>query len=96
VVSLYLDLDPEEFATPSARESEVHSLIDGAAREVEADDTLEHQDLIALREDLERLRGYLTSDEPPFQGARGLAVFAPGRDELFEVIQIPRRRRSRR
>src|SRR2546430_675978 len=89
VVSLYLDLDPsEEFATPRARESEVHSLIDGAAREVDADDTLGHENLVAVREDLARLRDYLTSDEPPFQGARALAVFVSGRDELFEVIQL--------
>jgi hypothetical protein len=89
VVSLYLDLDPsEQFATPGARESQVHSLIDGAAREVDADDSLDHENLVAVREDLERLRDYLTSDEPPFQGARALAVFASGRDELFEAIQI--------
>ena len=88
VVSLYLDLDPEEFATPPARESQVHSLLDGVGHEVEADETLDHEDLIALREDLGRLRTYLTSDEPPFQGARALAVFASGRDELFEVIQL--------
>jgi len=46
VVSLYLDLDPsEQFATPGARESQVHSLIDGAAREVDADDSLDHGQL---------------------------------------------------
>jgi peptide chain release factor subunit 1 len=88
VVSIYVDLNPDEFATPKARDSQVHSLLDGAAREVEGDDTLDHEDLIALREDLERVRAYLTSDEPPFQGARALAVFASTLDELFEVIQI--------
>jgi hypothetical protein len=89
VVSLYLDLDPsEQFATPAARESQITSLIDGAARELDADDALDHENLVAAREDLERLREYLTSDDPPFQGARALAVFVSGRDELFEVIQI--------
>jgi peptide chain release factor subunit 1 len=89
MVSLYLDLDPsEQFATPAARESQINSLVDGAGREVDADDTLDHENLVAAREDLERLRDYLTSDDPPFQGARGLAVFVSGRDELFEVIQI--------
>lgn len=89
VVSLYLDLDPsEQFATPRARQSQVDSLIDGARREVDSDDTLDHENLVALREDLDRLRDYLTSDEPPFQGARSLAVFASGRDDLFEVIQL--------
>lgn len=89
VISLYLDLDPEEFATPPARETEVHSLIDGARPEIEADDSLDHEDKIALREDLKRLGEYLLSDEPPFQGARALAVFASRLDDLFEVVQLP-------
>ncbi len=88
VVSVYVDLDPDEFATAKARDTQVHSLLDGAAPEVETDDTLDHEDRIALREDLARVRAYLTSDEPPYQGARGLAVFASGLDELFEVVQI--------
>ena len=50
VVSLYLDLDPERFATPRARTSQIHSLLDGATREVEDDDTLDHEELVALRE----------------------------------------------
>ncbi|HEY2770255.1 MAG TPA: Vms1/Ankzf1 family peptidyl-tRNA hydrolase [Solirubrobacteraceae bacterium] len=89
VVSLYLDLDPEEFATPPARETQVHSLIDGAKPDVEADESLDHEDKIALREDLERVREYLLSDEPPFQGAHGLGVFASKLDDLFEVVQLP-------
>jgi peptide chain release factor subunit 1 len=88
VVSLYLDLDPERFATAPARASQIRSLIDGAARELEQDDSLGHEDLIALREDLERVRRYLLSREPPFKGARSLAVFCSSRDELFETIQI--------
>jgi peptide chain release factor subunit 1 len=88
VVSLYLDLDPDEFAIPKARDSQVHSLIDGATRDLDADDTLDHEDRVGLRDDLARLRAYLTSDEPPFQDARALAVFASERDELFEVIRV--------
>jgi len=90
VVSVYLDLDPERFATAPARASQIRSLIDGARREVDRDDTLSHDDLIALREDLEQIRRYLLSREPPFQGARALAIFCSGRDELFEVVQISR------
>jgi hypothetical protein len=36
VLSLYLNLDPERFATPRARQSEIDSLLDGAHREIEA------------------------------------------------------------
>jgi peptide chain release factor subunit 1 len=88
VVSLYLDLDPERFATAPARASQIRSLIDTAARDAEADDSLEHEDRIALREDLERVKRYLLSREPPFKGARALAVFCSGRDGLFEVVQV--------
>jgi peptide chain release factor subunit 1 len=90
VVSLYLDLDPERFATAPARASQVRSLIDGAAREVDSRGDLSHDDLTALREDLDRVRDYLLSRDPPFQGARALAVFCSSRNDLFETVQLPR------
>src|ERR1700694_1959873 len=91
VVSLYLDLDPERFATPRAPTSQIHSLLDEATREVENDDTLDHEELVALREDLERIRSYLTtSGEEAFKGARSLAVFCSIRDDMFEVIKLTR------
>ncbi|MDQ6745366.1 MAG: hypothetical protein M3Z27_05040 [Actinomycetota bacterium] len=90
VVSLYLDLDPERFATPPARASQIRSLLDGARREVERDASLGHESRQALREDLERIETYLHSADAPFQGARALAVFCSLRDELFEVVQLAR------
>jgi peptide chain release factor subunit 1 len=42
------------------------------------------------REDLERISSYLHSREPPFKGARALAVFCSVRDDLFEVVQMAR------
>lgn len=90
VVSLYLDLDPERFATPSARSSQIRSLIDEATRNVESADQLDHAERVAVRSDVRRVDDYLGSREPPFQGARALAVFCCGRDGLFEVLQLPR------
>jgi peptide chain release factor subunit 1 len=93
VISLYLDLDPERFATAPARASQIRSLIDGAAREVDGMGDLDHDELIALREDLDRVRDYLLSrgaGGPPFKGARALAVFCSSRDELFETVQLAR------
>jgi peptide chain release factor subunit 1 len=90
VISVYLDLDPERFATAPARSSQVRSLIDQAAREIEGDTSLGHEDKIALREDLERVDTYLTSREAPFRGARALAVFCSRRDGLFETVQLRR------
>jgi peptide subunit release factor 1 (eRF1) len=90
VISLYLDLDPERFATPPARSAQIRSLIDQAARALDAANGLSHDELITLRSDLERLDGYLSSREPPFQGAGALGVFCSGQDDLFEVIQLSR------
>ncbi len=88
VISLYLDLDPERFATPPARSAQIRSLIDQAARELDAAHGLSHEELVTLRSDLQRLDGYLSSREPPFQGAGALGVFCCGADDLFEVIQL--------
>jgi peptide subunit release factor 1 (eRF1) len=90
VISLYLDLDPERFATPPARASQIRSLVDEAAREVESLDGLSHEDKAALREDVKRLDSFLSSPAAPFKGARSLAVFCSTRDGLFEVVQLTR------
>jgi peptide chain release factor subunit 1 len=95
VISVYLDLDPERFATAPARASQIRSLLDEAAREVDRQTDLDHDDRTALREDIDRVRDYLLSREPPFQGARALAVFCSSRDDLFETVQLPRRVEAR-
>lgn len=90
MISLYLDLDPERFATPSARASQIRSLVDEAAREIDGDGTLEHAERVALREDLGGVQRYLTSADAPFKGARALAVFSSSRDDLFETVKLSR------
>src|ERR1700749_375672 len=89
VVSLYLDLDPSQFATAPARATQVRSLIDEAERDGRLDkDALSHGDRTALTADLERLEQYLGSDELPVSGARALAVFASSQDGLFETVAL--------
>src|SRR5438270_7309526 len=88
VLSLFFDLDPEVFATPPARASQVTSLTDEAQREIEGDESLSHDERMGLREAVQRVREYLLSDEPPFQGARALGIFCSVPDDLFEVVQI--------
>jgi len=95
VISVYLDLDPDRFATAPARASQIRSLIDDAHKHLESTDGLDHEEVISLRSDLERVDAYLGSDEPPFQGARALAVFCCSRDDLFEVFQLPRTTEAR-
>ncbi len=88
VVSFYLDLDPERFGTPPARAPQIGSLVDQAHREIERDETLSHEELTGLREDLRRIKKFLTSPDTSFKGARAMAVFASTADDLFESVKL--------
>jgi peptide chain release factor subunit 1 len=94
VLSLYLDLDPSQFATPPARATAARSLTDEAERALKAREGLSHDDRVVLESALERARGYLEK-ELATDGAPGVAVFAGGDPELFEVLKLPRPVRSR-
>src|SRR5256885_15947389 len=88
VLSLFLNLDPSEFATPPARETEIRSLIDQAERELREAGDLSHETKQALKQDIARARGYLAGAD--FSGAHGMALFLCGPADLFEAIQLPR------
>lgn len=90
VVSFYLDLDPEHFATGPARASQIRSLIDQAHREIERDEMLGHEERVGLREDLRRIKTFLSSPDAPFKGARSLAIFCSTPDGLFETMKLTR------
>jgi peptide subunit release factor 1 (eRF1) len=89
VLSLYLNLDPSEFATPPARKTSVRSLIDEAERRVRERNGLSHEDRMALQASLERATRLL-EDDLPSDGAHGLAVFASEQTGLFEALKLPR------
>lgn len=89
VVSLFVDLNPSQFATAPARASQVRSLLDEAERDGRLSrDELSHADRSALTQDLERLQDYLGSEEPPVSGARALAVYCSSQDDLFEAVPL--------
>ena len=89
VLSLFLNLDPSEFATPPARATEARALIDQAERQArESSDSLSHDERKALLEDIERAREHL--ERISVDGAHGLALFACGPAGLFEAIKLPR------
>ena len=89
VISLYLNLDPSQFATPPARKSGIRSLIDEAERRVRERNGLSHEDRAALQGSLERAKGFLENDLPT-DGAHALAVFASEENDLFQVLKLPR------
>jgi peptide chain release factor subunit 1 len=89
VLSLYLNLDPSQFATPPARKTAVRSVIDEAERRVRDRGGLSHQDRAALQASLERASTFLENDLPS-DGAHALAVFASEPTNLFEALKLPR------
>jgi peptide chain release factor subunit 1 len=86
VLSLYIDLDPAEFATPSARESQINSLLSEAAGLVEQ---LDERSRKSLREDIELVREFLLGENDWSSDARSVAVFASSEDDLFDVVKLP-------
>jgi peptide chain release factor subunit 1 len=88
VMSLFFNLDPREFATAPARSTEVRSVLDRAARLVREEKALDHDARTALRADLERVQRELASSGVDAKGAHGLAIFASGPLDLFEVLKL--------
>src|SRR4051794_9755713 len=89
VLSLYLNLDPSQFATPPARKTAVRSLVDEADRRVREGNGLSHEDKMGLRASLERATTFLENDLPS-DGAHALAVFSSEENDLFEALKLPR------
>jgi peptide subunit release factor 1 (eRF1) len=89
VLSVFINLDPREFATPPARKAEISSVMDAAAKSVRDLTTLTHEERMALEHDVDRVRQRLQNGIDT-EGARGLAVFASEPASLFEVLKLPR------
>src|SRR4051794_11284721 len=90
VLSVYFDLDPSVFPTGTARASQITSVSDQAGKLVEQRrDEFDHDELVALREDVARIRSAFDPQTMGQGGARGLAVFACGPADLFEVVRLP-------
>src|SRR5689334_16524026 len=80
VLSIYLNLDPTEFASGPARSTAINSLLDQAGRSA-------REENVSVREDVNRVRDALKNFD--FQRAHGLAVFACGSEDLLDVIKLP-------
>jgi peptide chain release factor subunit 1 len=88
VLSLYLDLNPSEFATAEARATEIHSVLDEADRRARETADLPHEGKVALRADVDRARGFFAEDFSA-KGTHGLALFACAPAGLFTVLRLP-------
>src|SRR3954463_5495939 len=89
ILSVYIDLDPREFAAPPARATEISSVIDESSRMIRDHEALTHDERRALGRDVERGRARLRPGLDA-EGARGLAVLASEPAGLFEILKLPR------
>ncbi len=89
VLSVYLNLDPAEFATPAARTSAITSLMNDAHHKVEGvDGELAHDDRMALRADVDAVRAVLQEPDIADEGTRAVAVFACRPAGLLETVRL--------
>ena len=95
VLSVYVNLDPAEFATAPARASAIGSLVDEAGRKVKGEDGLSHDERQALEEDVKRVRDFLRGPSFSADGAHGLAMFSSVGAGVFETLKLPRPVESR-
>src|SRR3954468_15599925 len=90
VLSVFLNLDPTQFATAAARSSAITSVLTDAAHKVEEKDGLTHDERMALRDDVERVREVLMDSDIAQNGTRAVAVYACGPEGLVEVVRLRR------
>ena len=88
VLSLFVNLDPREFATGPARRTQARSLIDRAAQVVKDARDLSHQEREGLKADLRRVEAALGGGYFDAKGAHGLAVYASSPVGLFEMLKL--------
>ena len=88
VLSVFLNLDPTEFATPAARSTAVTSVMTEAAHRVEQADGLEHEEREALKADIDRVRETLMASDIAQNGTRAVAVYACQPADLLEVVRL--------
>ena len=90
VLSVFLNLDPTEFATPPARSSAITSVMTAAAHKVESKEGLSHEERVALKSDVERVRDVLAGSDLATNGTRGVAVYACKELDVLEVVKLRR------
>jgi hypothetical protein len=90
VLSVFLNLDPTEFATPPARATAITSVLNDAAHKIERYEGLDHDEQEWLRSDLERVRERLTDSGITSNGTRAVAVYACAPADLLELVSLRR------
>lgn len=87
-ISLYLNLDPGVTPTPAHVQARARSLLDEAARRAETSlSELTHEQRLAFRSDLDRIREFVELGLER-DGAHGFALFAASLDNLWRPLPL--------
>ena len=90
VLSVFVDLDPASYGTAADRASQIGSVVNEARRHIDAlGDDIEREARLGLRDDAERIEKLLDPTGLAQGGVRGLAIFACGPADFFEVMRLP-------
>jgi peptide chain release factor subunit 1 len=90
VLSVFLNLDPAQFATPAARSTAISSVLTEAAHRVDEAEGLDHDEREALKTDVERVREALQAGDIAQNGTRAVVVYACSTADLLEVVRLRR------
>jgi hypothetical protein len=89
VTSFFLNCDASQFPSDDLFETSFNSTIHEAeSRRKEIEDSLSHDGEQSLRDDLARIRDFV-SDELDRTNTNGLAIFACSGQDFWQVIQLP-------
>lgn len=86
-ISLYLNLDPHVSPTPADLQKRSHSLLDEARRSEASRTDLTHDQRVALKADLARIRSFVDL-ELDRHAAHGLVLFASSLDNLWRPLTV--------
>jgi peptide chain release factor subunit 1 len=91
VVSLYMDLDPASAKLPSARRTQLESLLNEVEQHhLSGDGGGSHEQRATLRASLERIRRFFAEQAFASKSARAMVVFSLEGADLFEAYRLPR------
>lgn len=90
VLSMYLGFDPSSVPNLSERHAQASSLLTQAEHRCAEDEPRSHEQRMALRADLQRVRDLLDDErELAPESGRGLAIFCCGPADVLELVTLP-------
>jgi peptide chain release factor subunit 1 len=84
-ISLYLNLDPSDVPTAGDAQTRMNAMLNAAEKADRSD--LTHEQRVSLKTDFDRIAQWFDNDFER-DGARGLAIFAAGLDNIWRTMAL--------